>query len=692
MFKVKQIVLYLLLVTLFSCQRNPLENRSYSQFEGVLKTGSQNSPIFDQILINKILKLNIEGEQDLRMNFYEGRFQKYNIHFRLLNDFSSKYEVRLKDNPFSQLEDSKWSYDSKTQTGVLKWTPSETFNGKENYKLFSIILPIELKKLGHPEKGSTLNVLRKIIIAVVKNNTAPNIFKVQTKYDSYIKLDDGHFYRDYMLANLDLSYYDVLFLGSKNFNQKVDKNLIFYTNDIYWRFKSIKEYEEDKKSALGFGMVFDKFKLTNKINKEIPVHLIPFVRQSYYKAIPTKEGKCKNNQISKQNDSLCFSPIEDLSSVAFTDKIYIKHYKTPPNIDRADLYYKVDSSVLCGIYYDTLGSDFIIHNKKWVEKDSKKSCYLSLNKLYLYVQSQKRRFFIDEKTDIYAIKKSGNSSDVIELDKSQWEVSFYRLPEYVKWQLAGHQPILDNTIPFYLLRQNISNLSNIKYDRDKKSQPIAFFIKDINYTGSPFLEVIESEDDIPPWQIPFKFISVPKGYVNNTNWKIAYNIQLENSLLEKNSGNFEEYSLKFQPVSSNVGEVGKPVKINFFVLPFIQLKYNEIFDPLNSLKLKNSLISTNNFVEWRETTLSIKTQIRQDYIFPPKFKENLLKILPWPKSINNLEDILNIDFKPVSNYGCDSDSFFKESFCECSKISYHEIEETENSIEQSSASAVCSYY
>ena len=675
MYKFKQVFLCFLLGTLFACEQDPLKNFPSEFREGVLKTGPQHFSNFEESLVKKLIKVDVIGKNDLSMEFSEGVLQSYRIKFRLLNNFNSKYEAQITNNPFEKLIGSKWSYDTKKQIGVLEWKPSETFTKENRSVKISIPLSIQLKKLGYPDKDSLFTVNRDITVEVNKSYIPPEVYRVQSEYDSYVKLSDDSFYRDYELSGLDLSYYDSVFLGQDK-RIKVNKNFIFYTNYIYIDFGSLNGHDDEALLRVGFTKDFDLFMLTDKLGKEVSKELIPFIQEPYYQAVK-KTGKvsCIKETADFLDRSVCLTHLKELTEVDVSAELYVKNYNIPAVI-KSRLYYKMESPGLCEIYHD-LSYDSVIHKRKWKLKPV---CYLSFEHL------NPKKTFVSEKTALYILREN-NSFELV--DKSDWEKSFYNLPEHIKWRLGGHRPVPDNTIPISLTRtEYITSLE--------------FYLKDSNYLSDPFLIPVEQKHKILPWNIPIHWESAGAENLEENQWKLGYTINLMELFEKDQYTELYEFPLSLRPVSVNI--VGKPVQLNFSVLPSVKLNLVEFFDPDVGLEVSNQFKHSGNLQEWVSAVFSIKTQVRQKYVFAPNFKENLLSVLPV--NVNNqqkeLTDFLKISVpEPQSSYACgEEDPFFKGQ-CKCSPLSYYErelINETEKSSDEEKKKekvafleSVCSY-
>ena len=676
MYKFKQIFLCFLLGSLFACERDPLKKFPSEIQEGVLNTGLQHFSNFEDSFVKKLLKVDVIGKNNLTMVFSEGESQSYRIRFRLLNNFNSKYELQIAKNPFEKLQGSTWSYDAEQQAGVLVWEPSEDFTESKKSVKISILLSIQLKKLGPPNKGSLSSVSRDFTVIVDKRYTPPEVYKVKSEYDSYIRLSDGNFYRDYLLSHLDLSYYDTVFLGNKDkIRKKVDKDFIFYTFSTFKFFSSVDNSDNEFLERVGFGRDFDLFTLTDKSGKEVFKELIPFIQQPYYHAVEkAKDASCVEQKTDFLEKSFCLARLKELTEVDVSTALYVKQYKRPGHIKENYLYYKMESLGLCEIYHK-LSYDFIIHKEEWKPKSV---CYLSFDSL------NQPDSPISEKTSLYVLKED----DSFELaDKSKWELSFYKLPGHVKWQLSGHRPILGNIIPVSLIRK-------------KYITSLEFYVKDSNYFSSdPFLIPIEQEQKILPWKIPLHWELAKIEREKETHWKLRYNINLTKLFEKDEYTKLYEFPLSLKPVSVNI--VGLSVDLLFSVLPSIKLNYTDSFNPDTDLKISTQVKYSGDLHEWVSSVFSIKTQIKQKYIFPANFKESLLTVFPKKESTDqkNLMDILNIKTpEPTSDYACfpDGKGFFKGN-CECSPLSYYEKEleesneDKEEKKKEAYAESVCSY-
>ncbi|MCZ0932891.1 MAG: hypothetical protein OXJ52_07055 [Oligoflexia bacterium] len=677
MFKIKRIFLCFLLGTVFSCGQDPLKGFPADIRDGVLKTGLQHFSNFSEVLVEKLIKIDVVGKNDLTMEFYEGVAQSYNIKFRMLNHFNSKYELIIKDNPFAELKGSQWSYDSKKQIGVLKWRPSETFTWDQTYVKVSLPLSIQLKKLGYPDKGSISTVNREFTAVVHKSYTPPKFYRIKMDHDSYINLSDDRWYRDHLLSSLDLGFYGKLYAGEK-LRSRVEDNFIFYTLDVYMNLHSMSDYsdpewdamsegknENAEWDAIGLGRDFDILDLTDELGESVPIELVPFLKEPYYQVINkiTAGESCITEKTDFLNRSLCLAPLTELGSVALSAELYVKHYNIPPHIQRNHLYYKIDSQALCGIYHK-ISSDFMIHQqKKW---NLQKNCYLSLDKLNAknvptldktLDRLKLKNIPITEKTDIYIFK--GDSS-FERVDKSKWELSFYKLPEHVKWRLGGHQPVSSPILPVNLMRAGA--MSALK-----------FYLKDHNYSEPPYFIFEERENQILPQNIPIKWTLQGVGKTGGDKWERFYGVELMDWLEKEKYTKLYDFPFNLKPVSAGI--VGKSVRLEFNILPSVKVNYIESFNPDENFKISTHIKQSDGIQEWVGVDVSIETQMREEYVFSSNFKENIAKALPFANESKSLRDLLAVkNHNPKSSHACfmDRDGPFKESACECSEFVFYE--------------------
>ena len=686
MFKFKPIFLCFLLGAVLSCGQEPLRNLPQEMRDGVLKTGLQHFSNFEDSLVEKLIKVDIVNKNDLIMDFYEGISQSYKIRFRLLNHFNSKYELSLEDNPFSALTDSQWSYDSKEQVGILQWKPSETFTRKKRYEKIALPLSIQVKKLGSPNKGSVFVVNRDFMAIVNKSYTPPKVYRIEMSHDSYVKLDDDSFYRDYKLSDLNLNYYDSLYVGEKKRTQ-VNDNFIFYTEEIYSAFNPFRGLDLKQKDEIGYGKKFDKFQLTDSFERSISIELASFLREPYYQAV--ERADTDKLCLAELDQSMCLTHLENLDSVDIFASLYVKHYKIPSHIQSRHLYYRVESPTLCGIYHRISFAFLIDKKSKWeLEQD----CYLSfdeLNSKNIFDTLNLENIPITERTDIYLLKED-NSFEWV--DKSEWPVNFYNLPEHVKWQLGGHRPISSN-IPVSLIKPN-----------QKFNQfSVSFYIEDQNYSQPPYFVPEEKKYEDVPWSVFVYWNLAGIKSIASTKWKISYYINTSDYInfidsLKKDEEytKFYSFPVSLKPISAD--RAGTAVDLTFYSLPSVKLNYMESFDPDTDLKVDTQIKQDRNLPEWVSSDLSIETQIKQEYVFSADFKKNLLKVLSVSASNqDSLMDILEVETsQPKSNYACQDTQFFKESSCECSEFlersdDIKESDKKQNKEEPVYIESVCSY-
>ena len=663
MFKMQQIFIGLLLGTLWSCGQDPLKNIPVEMQEGVLKTGFQHFSNFNDILVDKLLKVDLAGRNDLTMEFSEGVLKSYNIKFRLLNQFSSKYELIIKGNPFEKLPGSQWNYDSNKQEGTLTWRPSETFTLYEKYVKTLMTLPIQIKKRGAPNKGSLFMVHRNFTAIINKKYTPPKIYRIATSYNSYVNLSDDKWYRDYQLGGLNLNFYDSLYVGDEK-RIKAPDNFIFYILDIFKSFNSISELKDEKWFAMGIGEDFDYFKLTDKLGRKVSIELALFIKEPYYHEVKKTiaGGACISESPDFLNSSVCLAPFTDLSFVDLSKELYVKHYNIPSHIQKDRLYYKIESQTLCGVYHK-ISSAFIIHKqKKW---NWEKSCYLSWSKL----NSEKglnlealgsNNYAVTENTEIYLFKEDSFE----QMDKSAWPVHFYKLPEHIKWQLGGQQPI-----PFPLY--SASPILPISLSREFKGTNLSIYFRDNNYS-TPVYTIFDEENEYLIQNMPFTWTLTKVNSDVKNIWKRLYHIKLTDLLEKDKYTQLYQFRLNLKPVSADI--TGSAVKLNFNILPAVKANYIELFNPEN-FKISNQAKQSDGLQEWISSEISIETQIKQEFMFPDNFTENVLTAYPFLDGHKNLEDIIVVEKNdPHSNYACHvkEGKPFYESACECSEFVYYE--------------------
>ncbi|MDE0092468.1 MAG: hypothetical protein OXN83_04185, partial [Oligoflexia bacterium] len=654
MFKVRQIVIWFLLGTVWSCGQDPLKGFPEEFHDGVLKTGSQQFANYEDIVVKELIKINIVGSNNgLTMQFSEGSFNSYYIHFRLLG-LQSEYEFEIENNPFARLTGSKWSYDSEKRIGLLEWKPSETFTQTEMLKAVNVPLSIQVRKLGPPNKDSRFPIKRDILVVVKKNFIPPRIYRVETEYDSYIKLDDDNFYRDYQLSALNLNYYETLFRDDGE-RVKAGENLIFYTSPVFQAITERQYAGNDKPVDL-----YDRF------GKAVPEILADFIQQTYYQAVEeTEDVSCIKERPDFLTASLCLMPLAERDSVALDANLYVKNYKIPPHVSMSDLYYKVESSFLCDRYYE-LTHSFISSGKK----EFQGVCYLSLERF-----DQKRTVSkIAEGTKLYTLKGDGGFE---RMDQSEWPANFEKIKEFVKWQLGGHQP--HDTLPVYLIRE-------------ASRAPLSIYIEDSNYSGAPRL--ILERKWISPWKIPLSWgsIQVDKGDLDDQ-WELKYWLRLDSPLEEDKYNKLYQYFLAVKPDSASF--LGSSVNLRFDVFPSVKLNHIESFNP-EDLELSTQVKHSGDFQEWVNTTFSIKTQTKQQYVFSSNFKDYILQVLPKGRnhSQKSLMDFLTLA-PSTPHVLTKNNPFFENTSYECSDFEVVSNDNQEPTEGQESADtyieSICSY-
>ena len=663
-------VLFLsVMYSILSCGQNPLERISNQIQKGILKTGVHYLSFFDNSLKNKLVAVNIIGQNDLLMEWTEGITDSYRIRVRLLEPLDSEYNFQLKSEIFSHLKGSSWTFDTETNTGILKWTPNSTFTGTDSAKKFSLPLHLEFKEKGSSSEEPVFVIKRDLRIIVHKSLDKPEIYKITTKYIEYEKLDDGNFYTKYGAKSLNLGYYDRIFADGNKIQTEIFNYPFLYSEDTYVNLKSQKK----------IGYSFRKFIVKDQLDKEVPDHLLGFVKQPLYhleKKRQTDEDCDLDRAVSVNeliNKNWCLAKLEDKKSVNFDNSIYVKQYQVPSDIAVDDLFYKVEFLHLCEEYH-RISSDYIIYKKtEWTDKAL---CYLQA------VAVQGLPFKVEENTHLYLFKNDGEFELV---DQSDWDSVFYQLPEHIKWQLGGYQPVDNDTIKVHLVRNRVNHV----FDTNK----IFIYVRDYNYF-KPSLVPDQNPKELLYWispiDIDIEWISKPIEKEKEHHWKLGYDIKLLDHPRDKSdrgTDDFRQFNIDLKPDSRSI--YGSPVSFDFNILPVVTVNYFEQFNPDKDVTFSINTRYVNGLEEWLSSHLSISNKITLRYIFSSNFLTGIhntipLKNIPFYKDSHSgdreekVSDYLNIAKpRPGSNYGCSDAEIMSpfEGFCECSEFSEYEADD-----------------
>ena len=624
----------LLSLIITSCSwfsQDPLQEKVSKELqEGVLQTGPENWTLFDPVLVDQILKIEIKGQKDLSMNFKEGEERSYSIQFRFFNDFDQKYEILMDDNVFkNSLEGSKWSYQTDQLVGTLSWKPRHGFSHGRMYQSFNIPFSVKLKKKDFPDQNQILTIDRQVRVYVDKKVIATFIRKVSVKSDvnvqTYIQMDDKKFYRSDGLSHLDLSYYDDIFLSVLKSNDMVSsgENEVISYQDLF----------SSKENMMMYPIVGLLDRQKSKINEAI----IPFIQQSYYYSTD-KKSEC---------DGKSFCLLEDRSSVLKDTSLYVKVYKKPETISPDQIYYKMESPFLCQVNYKK-SADYIVNNLPDEKANYKEECYLALESFRDSLEELRE----SDESNIYLL----NNQKLEKLKLSNWPVLFKKIPEFVKWNLGGHKPIKDNMIPVQM-----------QYNEGLFSKTLIFEIEDQN----GYLQDVQLIRDRKLYQKPYWSFPVSWSLVDVQLRSLDKIVELSYSLVAKET-TYQSQPIDLTAFSQTIA--GDTVSIKLTLLPLVQIDETHQFDFEQDAVLDQSFKESLGQREWIESSLKLNKQIDRTYIFPKDFYSHL----PSYKVSSRLESFKNhINLNSIL---AESDYCQTGESCVCSDFSFYQKEKSDDNI------------
>ena len=609
------------ILILSSCQKawftqNPLEEIHPQLKEGTLETGSKNVSMFEDFIVGEMLRVRIKNESDLVMNFVEGEKKSYEIKFDLLNDFKNKYEILILDSPFKKLPHSDWQYDSDSQTGELVWTPDKVFNKGAVYTTFSLDALFTLKKLASSNKGSQLTVKKTVQVFVHKNIFLPKIVKIETSHQSFIRLDDDNFYENHGIDTLNLDYYDQIFID--------------------------KDTQVSAKDLLVYIFLFDKK------SQSIPYYLSRYMQRPYYELIDnTAKAECAG---LNDDESLCWTVLKDRRNVSLDKDIYIREYLIPRTVDLKKLYYKVESFDVCGVYNSadsfTNIKDPIF--KKAFEESNGELCYLSLAQT-----AGSLNYSVSENSSIYELK---NNDELKLINLFEWQSSFKKIQDHLKWQLSGYYPV-----------ESIEML----YVNLKHGSPIYFEIEDINHFSS--VPEIYFENSLSQTVNSLKPFDIRLNLIKSIDFSL---FKLSFMFFVPDQNSYKSYKFKVRPVNGLVKGDSIPIQISVF--PSIVREIEYVFDSKKDVETSKNF---NQNGEWLQTSLSINRDINIRYVFSTDFYENLdsynseLELDTLKRYVETSNHLV----KPVSSVCSNAGyPFLKKSDCVCAEKKFYMNEEDGN--------------
>ena len=597
--------------------KNPLKDIPSELQQGVLETGPEQFSKLDDFIVEKSLKINLNNKLDTHLKFQEGVEKVYHIQLDLVSGFDKNYEILYLENPFSDLIGSEWSYNPKTKTGELKWTPEKTFNKGDFYKILTVRFPVTLRKKSYSQKTSLLTIPKTLNVLIYKNFYPIEITAIRTWYNSYIKLEDNLFYEDTQIHSLNLNYYDSF-------------------------FRKIEGEERDPElppEELNPQFIFKEpiFKVVDKKGRPVP-SVFSYFRESYYELVNDLTNK---ECVAVKDKYSCWIPLSHPENIPFKKQVYIKNYMIPDHLDKTQLYYKISSAVECDIYNQSIEDPIF---KKSFKKSEGQWCYFPFSNLDIDDINSK---FVSDLNSVYLLKKEGFQ----ELDVKEWEVFFQEIPLFIQVQMSGHLPV-ENI--------NISYLS----EQNRSVNKVFFTIKDENYLSfHPDLSFENLMEEQVYSLLPFQFSRLSFVKVDPFLFEVEFSLEVEPH------EEWMQYPLKVSPIVGFLKGPSVPIQVSVF--PSILKEKEYYFEP--SLDLKTEYWQKEN--QWAKTDMSLKTQVKSRYIFPKTVQDNLnlfhldldyFKEVVSSKEIKVLGHICNLDRKI---------DFLEERDCFCSNYSFYQDKE-----------------
>jgi len=605
--------------------RNPFINLPIDLKEGVVGTGIEHYFKFNPLVVRNTLRVRVQNEEDLVLNFEEGDLKSYNIKFDLLNDFENTYEILFLDNPFKKLKDSEWKYNPKTKIAELTWRPSETFNKGSPYVINPVNMNITLKKIKAFDTDSDLTVVRHFQVFVHKKIKAPEIVRLGTEYKNFIKLEDGKFYNNTGFENLDFSYHnEFVIMQTSAYNWLRTQGMKFGTkvlarDVLHPKIPFFSVNKEDKNKGIS-----------------LPYNLMIYMQRPYYQ-LDTVSEDVNCIYFNEENKNLCWRSLQDIENVNFDRDVYVRNYVIPRDKEVANLYYKVESFELCKAYnniYDEIKVNFPVF-KKSLEESKGEFCYISL------VSVNREMTVIPENKVIYELK----GEDFILVSKSHWQNSFEKIKTYVKMQMSGYYPLNEIDINIFQTRREF--VPNLFFEVEDKSyssrNPQIYFENVLNHTVLSSL----------PFNIKFRSVEKVSPFIFKLNF----------DFFPKVKGSYESYEFQVVPFLNGIyGET-----VNFFtnIFPHLIEETEYSFDIQKDNILANDLIQEN-----LQKRMFIKAQVKKTYIFPESFYSHL-DFYNSESKIDSLKKHLLLNkyrINPISEICLNEASFiFNKGTCFCSE-------------------------
>ena len=683
------------LFLILSCEQDPLKGIPGILQEGVLKTGEQHLPYFEDAFREKLVKISIQGgnNNDSIMEFTEGQTQSYVIQIRFLYDLASKYQVHLSNENFSLLEGSHWSFDREKKRINIEWKPDRTFTRDQPIKKIFLTLTLKLESLNLLFNKAPFFITKKIAVVIYKKLDKPEIYQIKTKYNEYKKLSDGQFYTNHGALFLNLKHYDQIFFGINTESKK--KKDIFSSDhlDLYSYNMYNHVYSGSPPGNPRHYGVQKRYDVYDKYNNVVSHQVLKLLKQKgYYQNKLRKSSKDCHLDMTvfvNKKDSFCLAELDSKKTIDFKQELYIKQYKIPDTMNRENLFYKVEDPVLCEIYEKIHFSNTNANQNQSIQTP----CYLFVHKAPNF---QNR---IEENRDIYFFKESQFEM----IDKSKWEFEFYKIPDFVQWQMGGYQPLKDQIIDINLIEDTDFHI----------------YVRDYNYLDLvPYLAPLQKEKSNRLfWQSPIGIdwaLDTVK-LVDNNGWDLLYSLKIKDLEQLKNLNQLE---MNFQPISGGI-VFGDPISLRFNIFPPIDTKFTKIDDQeTKSIEVVNHIVeNAEGIKQWLSSIVKLSHKIKVQYVFPKVFLSKLRDIPPFNiqrfnkyfvSDLKNTSDeskeesLLNylkifrtyprlmIDYnrsnrcllQKLKIKDSEENSFFKTIFCQCSdfventKDGFHFIEST----------------
>ena len=692
--------------SLFSCHQDPLKDIPDNLKEGTLWTGSQHLPFFENALYEKLVKLNIKDQSENVITFQEEEKRSYTILIRPLYNLESRYEIYIQDNPFAFLEGAKWSFDRERRVGILEWAPGKTFTGRNVYESFSVTLPVKFEN--QKEEDSSFTVEKNIEIIVKKKLNKPEVYRVETMFQTYHKFEDGLFYTNYGAIYLNSQFYGRIFLDEEKRKelQKIE-NLKLYSHrvltenfpqeNIEYQVANLYRDRHIPRTTSQSAKFFPVDDLYDEKSQLIPYHLLFFIKQPLYypRHIKRSQEICELGSVYQGKDSFCLSEINSETKVLFDSNIYIKLYSIPETLNLDNIFYKVEKKNMCGNYKNTISPPLED------EEETKTPCYFPISMISSVIKAYPQinreiykylslKYFQENGNTLYKKLKDGTFQS---LDVSGWDFHFYKVPDFIKWQLSGYSSIEEENPPNIILTTS-----------ERRQNVFKVYVKDYNFFRTPPALVFHKKTgDSFLWPFPYlkKWLVREATKLDPITWQLNYllDIDLSEEGIERDS--FQYFQFHFL-VDSKYGVSSEPFTVKFSALPSLRVKYNEIFDSQKDVSLSGLTENKAGMKTWLSSKLSLKKKIKISILLPPSFLGDLKKFI-FPKTLS-LSSYFHPD-KKILDYihiletlpKCEKEKqdlqdLYEGKYCvDCSDFIEKTGERDGGGIEPSYIESVCSY-